>query len=253
MIRAVIIEDEPHSQQGLAALLEHYCPDVALAGVASNMEQARHILTTANPDLVFLDVELGTESGFDLFKHFPSPPFEIVFTTAHSGYALDAIRFSCLDYLLKPIDFRELQRAVSRMRETTRHLQAQIDNLVHNLQIKGERKHKLAISHVNGYDFIAIDDIVLAKAEGNYTRIFTSEKEIVTTRTLGEFDAMLPSSHFFRTHKSYLINLHHIETFNRSEDIITLAGGHKAELASRKRDAFLKLVRSNTVKISTDR
>jgi two-component system LytT family response regulator len=243
MIKAVIIEDEPQSQEALARLIELYCPQVTLAGIASSIDQARIILASTKPQLVFLDVELGNGNGFDLFKHFPEPPFEIVFTTAHEKFALEAIRFSCLDYLLKPIDYRELQRAVSRIDLAARRTQSQIDNLVYNLKSNGVRQYKLAVSHAHGYDFIAIDEIIMAKAEGNYTRIFIDEKEILTTRTLGEFENLLPSSQFFRSHKSYLINLNHLQHFNKSEELIHLQGGHKAELASRRRDEFLKLAK----------
>jgi two-component system LytT family response regulator len=250
MIKAVIIEDEPQSQEALAKLIELYCPGVTLGGITSSVEQARIILASTKPQLVFLDVELGNGTGFDLFKHFPEPPFEIVFTTAHEKFALEAIRFSCLDYLLKPIDYRELQRAVSRIGLTATRAQKQIDTLAHNLKAKNVRQYKMAISHAHGYDFISIDEIIMAMAEGNYTRIFTKEKEILTTRTLGEFENLLPSPQFFRTHKSYLINLSHLEHFNKAEDVIYLHGGRKAELASRRRDEFLRIVKGNSLKVA---
>jgi two-component system LytT family response regulator len=251
MIKAVIIEDEQQSQEILAGLIDLYCPDVSLAGIASNIAQARSIIASTKPQLVFLDVDLGGDNGFDLFKYFSSPSFEVVFTTAHKEHALDAIRFSCLDYLLKPIDFRELQRAVKRVHRPPHYMQNQIENLVHNLQAKGAQQYKLAVSHLDGYDFISVDNIIVAKAEGNYTRIYTHSKEILTSRTLGEFESLLPQSQFFRTHKSYLINLAHLEYFNKNEDVIFLHGNHRAELASRKREAFLKLAKANSLKLSS--
>jgi len=241
MIRAVIVENEESSRDALMQLISTYCTNVQVIATASGIQDAKATIEGHLPDLVFLDVELDNETGFDLFKHFPMPAFDVIFTTAHEEYALRAIRYSCLDYLLKPIDFKELQEAVLKKDlDHQRQQQKLVQNMLHNLQ--SPSNHKLAIPCSDGYEFFPVQDVVMACAEGNYTRIHTQKNQILSSRSLSHFEKILPTATFFRSHKSYLINWQYIEKYYKNENLIGMKGGLKAELATRKTKEFLSLV-----------
>jgi two-component system LytT family response regulator len=243
MIRSVIVENELPAQELLVGLLDLHCPEVNIVGVATTLKAAREIISLEKPDLVFLDVELDNEVGLDLFRYFSNPNFDVIFTSAHSEYAIPAIKLSCLDYLLKPIDYRELKEALKKRVRST-NIQVRLDNLLHN--IKSQEQPKLAIPTLEGIEFIPVDDIILILAESNYSRIFTFGNQIVTTRTLGELEDALPSTSFFRSHKSYLINWNHMMKYNRSENVIHLKTGLTADLAARRKEEFLAWVKRRT-------
>jgi two-component system, LytTR family, response regulator len=175
MIRAIIIENEESAREALIQLITTYCLNVQVVATACRLQEAKATIESHLPDLVFLDVELDNETGFDLFKLFPVPTFDVIFTTAHEVYALKAIRYSCLDYLLKPIDFRELQQAVLKTDwAQLRQQQSLVQNMLYNL--KSPANYKLAIPCIDGYEFFPVHDVVMACAEGNYTRIHTQNK-----------------------------------------------------------------------------
>jgi two-component system, LytTR family, response regulator len=241
MIRAIIIENEKPACESLMQLIGTYCTNVQVVATASRLQEAKATIESQHPDLVFLDVELDNETGFDLFKLFPLPTFDVVFTTAHEVYALKAIRYSCLDYLLKPIDFRELQQAVLKVdRAQLRQQQSLVQNMLYNLQ--SPANSKLAIPSIDGYEFFPVHDVVMACAEGNYTRIHTQTNQILSSRSLSHFEKILPTAIFFRCHKSYLINWQYVEKYFKNENLIGMKGGMKAELATRKTKEFLALI-----------
>lgn len=241
MIRTIIVENEPLASEALLQLIETYCTDVDVLATARTLKEAKALIQQHNPDLVFLDVELDNESGFSLFDFFSTPPFDVIFTTAHSEYALQAIKFSCLDYLLKPIDYRELQAAVRKRERGQRVLKNQVDNLQFNLQ--QATAQQIAIPSADGYEFINLDNIIMVCAEGNYTRIYSNKVPVLSSRTLGELEKLFPPALFFRSHKSFLINWSHIEKFNKQYNEITMKGGLKAELALRRREEFLARIK----------
>jgi len=243
MTRAFILENEPAAMETLVQLLAQYCPTVTLVGKAYNQGQAKAGIDTNLPDLVFLDIELDSGNSLELLSQYDNPRFEIVFTTAHSEYALHAIKASCLDYLIKPIDHRELQKAVLKHEQ-----KLSINNLDQRLQIMidnlgSQHLTKLAIPTVNGFEFFDTNDILMCKAEGSYTNIhLINNAQCLTSKPIGELETLLATS-FFRCHKSYLINLKHIVKFNRSNSQITLTGNITADLANRKQAEFLNLIR----------
>ena len=241
MIRAIIIENEESAREALMQLITTYCLNVQVVATASRLQEAKATIESHLPDLVFLDVELDNETGFDLFKLFPVPTFDVIFTTAHEVYALKAIRYSCLDYLLKPIDFRELQQAVLKTDwAQLRQQQSLVQNMLYNLQ--SPANYKLAIPCIDGYEFFPVHDVVMACAEGNYTRIHTQTNQILSSRSLSHFEKILPTAIFFRCHKSYLINWQYVEKYFKNENLIGMKGGLKAELATRKTSEFLALI-----------
>lgn len=243
MTRALILENEPTAMETLTQMLERYCPTVKLTGKAYTNAEAKASIDIHSPDLVFMDIELDTGNSLELLTYYDSPQFDIIFTTAHAEYAIQAIKASCLDYLIKPIDYRELQRAVVKHEQklSLNTFGQRLQNMVHDLE--NQHVTKVAIPTVNGFEFLNVIDIIMCKAEGAYTNMHTTDRgQHLTSKPIGELETMFDAS-FFRCHKSYLINLKHILKFNRSESRITLTGNITVDLASRRQEEFLNLVR----------
>lgn len=244
MIRAIIVEDDKNNVEILSSLLQKFCPEVRVAGSASNRADGIKLIENEHPDLVFLDVELGHETGFDILRHFPSASFKIIFTTAHEQYAFRAIKASCIEYLLKPIDYKELCAAIKKY-EQQKNLsvnQKKIEVLLDNLGNNPTSFSKLAIPTSDGYSFLNANEIMYCQADLNYTVIHTSKNErMVSSKNLKEFEELLSPSVFFRCHKSYIINLNFIKKFSRSESVVQMANDIQIDIAVRKKEEFLKL------------
>ena len=223
--------------------LKKYCPNVQILGSALNIGDAVQLINTKSPQLVFLDVEIGKETGFDLFNYFSSPEFEVVFTTAHEKYALKAIKSSCYDFLLKPVNIQELVNIVSKLEtEKKQHPEKNVNVLLDNLKSKDNVLKKIAIPSTDGYLFINIEEIVSLEAEGKYTKIVTSAGlKPISIKNIGEFEELLNSELFFRTHKSWLINLNYVKKYTKTDNQVLLSNNTFADVSSRKKEAFLKL------------
>lgn len=244
MINTLIVENEQSSAESLMGLLRSFCPEVKIEATCDSVTDALALVEKKKIDLVFLDVELNGETGFDFLKSLTDIPFEVIFTTAHNKYAIQAIKSSALDFLLKPIDPKELVAAVDRYQRNRTNKRSQIELLLQNILPSSPRR--VAIPSGDELIFQKEDDIVLCTADGNYTRIFTIEgKEFIASKTLGEFEEQLSPLKFFRTHKSYLINIAHLVSFNKAESQVTLANGLKADVAARRKDEFLRHIQKS--------
>jgi two-component system LytT family response regulator len=204
-------------------MLHRYCPEVEVLGYAHSAATGMELINASKPDLVFLDIEMPGGSGFDLLQMIHSPEFDVIFVTAFDKYAIRAIRFCAIDYLLKPVDYKELAMAVNRVSE--RKLDKQKANLsfqnyIENIGVsKTERKIALVSSARNIY--VKVKEIVRCEGENNYTHVYlTNGEKILVTRTLKDFEELLEDSGFLRVHQSHLINLKHIRTFEKKD------GGH---------------------------
>lgn len=222
MIRSVIIEDEEKGRELLFNLLSNYCPNVKVLDMADSVKSGLETINKHKPDLIFLDIIMPDESGFELLDHIKDMEVEVIFTTAYDQYAIKAIRFSALDYLLKPIDVAELQNALKKVEDKLNNKISQ-DNFNESLKIFLENanthphKMKLGLPTQSGIKFVTIENILYCKAEGNYSLIHfkeNKEQEIVT-RTLKELEELLTEFNFCRLHRSYLINLNHIKEYRR--------------------------------------
>lgn len=246
MIKAVIIEDKPVNAKRLNKLIHEYCPDVNVEGIADSVKTGFTLLKEKNPELVFLDIELPDGTGFDLLEHFQKVNFHIIFTTAHDKYAIKAIKFSAVDYLLKPIDGKELYASVQRV--ALRSANTNTENTIHFLkeQIKSGHKDfsKIALPTMDGFLYLALSDIIYCEAKDNYTLFhLINKKNVLVTRSLKEYEELLIDSNFYRIHHSYLINLAHMVKYAKG------AGGYAimsddsmVEVAKRKREEFLKII-----------
>jgi two-component system, LytTR family, response regulator len=244
MIRATIIDDENGNIRYLQGLLGEYCKQVVVKDTFNTIKDAAAFISGEKIDLIFLDVELNHELGFKLLELFPNPDFQVIFTTAHEKYALSAIKTSCLEYLLKPINYTELIAAVEKFEKQKQVVvnQKKIETLLENIGSNSGSFNKIAIPSNDGYTFVSVNDIVCCEASMNYTVVYTNKNEkIVSTRGLKEFEELLNPQLFFRCHKSWIINLNYIKKFLRNDSQVILNNEMKIDVAVRKKEEFLKL------------
>lgn len=240
-MKAIIVDDDPSCISTLTEIIAGYCPQVTLAGTATSVQDAVKLINATEPDLLFLDIEIHNETGFDLFAYFPSPSFEVVFTTAHEKYALRAIKASCFDFLLKPVAIQEVVGVVTKFQKVRQSVsEKKVGVLMDNLASGAQGK--IAIPSSDGYVFLEVEDIVCLEADGKYTKITSANGVLpLSTKNLGEFEELLDPKTFFRTHKSWIVNLHCIKKFMKSESQVLLSNGMLADVSTRKKDEFLKL------------
>ncbi len=242
MLNAVIIDDKTANIDLLHAFLTSYCPHVTLAGAAVNVEDAYGLISKLKPSLVFLDIELGDGTGFDLLRKFKQINFEVIFTTAYNQYAVQAFRENALDYLLKPIDIELLQQAVAKA-EKQIGLKITNEKIQSILQLPVDRPGgKISVPVQNGYLFISPDEIYFCEASGSYTHIYMKNgKKLLVSMRLKECEEILPARNFFRVHHSYLVNTKYITEYIKGRGgFIVMENGAKIEVAVSRKDLFLK-------------
>ncbi|MEO6845555.1 MAG: LytTR family DNA-binding domain-containing protein, partial [Ginsengibacter sp.] len=218
MKTAIIIDDELKGRIALSQKLHDYCSDVRLIGEAENGEEGIKLIEKIKPDIVFLDIEMPRMNGFDMLLRLPQKNFDLIFTTAYDQYAIKAIKYAAFDYLLKPIDIEELKLAVSKSNNLqNRNTEKKLEVLDQNLHGKSNL-NKIAISSMDGLLFFNITDIVHLEASNNYTSIyFINHPKLVASKTLKDFEDLLPPDIFFRTHHSHLINLNYIKRYIKGD------------------------------------
>jgi len=247
MLRVVIVEDEIHSRETLKNLLVEFCQSVEIAGLAGNVEEAVEVIRLKNPDLIFLDVELQTGTGFDVLNRLQDMDFTVIFTTAFEHYALKAIKFSSIDYLLKPIDIEELQQAVEKAKvklgqDASRQ---QMELLLSNLSA-GPGKRKICLATADSVEFINVSDIIYCEASGSYTSFhFTGGKRLLVSKHLKEYEGLLLEHNFMRVHNSFLINLAEVKKFIKSDGgYILMSNDIPITISQKKRDEFMERMAS---------
>lgn len=244
MIRYVIIDDEEKSIDTLSYMLKHYCEcEIEEVGVATNIKDAFDLIKTQKPELVFLDIEMPFGSGFDLLEKFETLNFQVIFTTGFDHYAISAIKFSALDYLLKPININELNIAVKKALVKIEE-KSGFDNLNHllqNLKFPRLNSNKIPLPSINGLDMVIVDQIVYCQADEDYTQIFLKDgSRKVVTKSIKEFEEILMNYGFFRVHHSFLINKSYIKKYTKGEGgTITTDYGHEIPVSRRKKPEFL--------------
>ncbi len=247
MIKAIIIDDEQHCIDRLSSLLnENHKDAINLLGSFKNIEDGLMAINKLQPQLVFLDVQIHDKTGFDLLKQLSKIDFDIIFTTAYEKYAVQAIKFSAIDYLLKPVTAEDLDQAIKKSANKiiTNDTSGKLDTLFHNLKnIQGQSK-KICVPVVTGLVFLDIGDIIRCESEVNYTIIFLKDKQkLVVAKTLKEFEEMLSEYNFFRVHNSHLINLAYIKSYNKGKGgFVTLSDATSVEVSTRRKDDFLKAI-----------
>lgn len=250
MTSAVIIDDEEISLQALGEKIKKHCPDIHVLKLFSKPETALKEMADLNPDVVFLDIEMPKINGFTFLKKCSPVSFEVIFTTAYSQYAIEALRISALDFLLKPIDVKQLVAATDRLKErlkTKIHHREFIDQQIQLfLQYDQHSPHigKIALPVINGLEFINTDDIIKIKGENVYSVFFlVNEKKIVASVTLKETESLLTRHGFYRVHKSYIINLKYISRYIKGEGgTVVMTDGSEVEVSRRNKVDFIKRI-----------
>lgn len=244
MIQALIIDDEEHCIDRLITLLKPHKKLVEIMGSASTVKDAIEAIALLRPSLIFLDVQLKDQTGFDLLKALPEINFDIIFTTAYEEFAIQAIKFSAIDYLLKPIDPDELNVALLRVsNEKSKKISFEkIDLLLQNTQRNRGTFKKIIIPTVMGFEFIDISNIVRCQSDINYTTIYLKDKQkLVVAKTLKEFEELLADYSFFRVHNSHLINLSFIKHYTKGKGgSVKLTDGTEIEVSTRRKEDFFK-------------
>lgn len=244
-ITAILIDDESNSRIVLSNLLGNFVKDIEIVGEADNVEDAYELINIKNPQLVFLDIQMPKANGFALLKKYTTVPFEVVFVTSFDHYAINAIKFSALDYLLKPVEVSDLKetvaKAVTRITEKSNN-KVQIVNLLHTIDT-GNNEHRVAVHSGDSVKFIKEKDILYIEADGSYCNVFvTSGERYTTARNLKDFEEYFgDQSGFVRIHRSCFINTTHIKEYNKGEPfIIKMINGQSFEVARRKKPEVLE-------------
>lgn len=247
MLRILIIDDEAAAGNILKLLIEKFISVEKEVCYCNNPETALEFIKNFEPTLVMLDIEMPNMSGFDFLNQAIGNSFDVIFTTAFDQYAIKAIRFSALDYLLKPIDSVELQNAINRhIIKQQLHKQDQqllVNNLLNNLQQKAPENFKLALSMQEGVSFFEPSSILYCEADNNYTRfIFINHKPVMISKTLGEYEEILEGHGFIRIHKSYLVNKKYITKVDR-EGMVWMSDGKPLAVSRRRKEAVMEFLK----------
>jgi len=250
MIKGIIIDDEVHCLETLSLLLREYCPDVDVVDQCRSAASGLNAIAKHKPDLLFLDIEMPNMNGFEMLEHFTEIPFSIIFTTSYDQYAIKAIRFSALDYLLKPIDPNELVGAVHQVRSRKNGPFAeQFHMLFDRLQSKEQSQTfaKIAVPTSEGFELLPTDQIICCEADDNYTNFnIKNRKKILACRSLKEIEEQLTNSfsYFLRVHHSYLVNLNEISKYIRGEGgYLVMSDGSTVNVSRSRKEVLLKTLK----------
>ncbi|HEV7229881.1 MAG TPA: LytTR family DNA-binding domain-containing protein [Bacteroidia bacterium] len=246
MINAIIIEDEKKSRELLEKLIEKGCPEVTVIGTADSVETGVELIRRQKPRLIFLDIEMPDGSGFDVLKAVPEIPFEVIFTTASDRYAINAIKYSALDYLLKPIDIEELKAAVKKIagKDDSLSSMENLKFLIQNFRKSDEQYSRITLPTGNAYEIVNVKDIIRCEAEGNYTSFFlTDKRKMVVTLGLKHYEDLLPPNDFFRIHNHHLVNVNHVTRVLKEDGgYAIMSDGSKIEISRRKKESFISRI-----------
>jgi len=246
MIKAIIIDDEKKSREALFHLLQRYCPNVSVLDEADGCVKGIKVIKKHKPDVVFLDIQMPDGSGFKLLEEVGEINFEIVFTTAFDQYAIKAIKYSALDYLLKPIIPDDLKSAVKKLEKNadTSHTKTNVNILLENNKSKNNDLKKIVLSTIEGLYVVEVKNIIRCESDGCYTRFILLEgKTIMVSKTLKDIEELLEEFNFIRPHKSHLINLTHVKTVNKIDGgTIVMSDASHVPVSRRRRELVVDFI-----------
>jgi two-component system, LytTR family, response regulator len=245
MIKAIIIDDEQKSRNALLKKLKDHFPEVEIIAEAENGYQGIELIELHKPNLIFLDIEMPKMNGFEMLASLTHRDFEIIFTTAYDHYAIQAIRCSAFDYILKPVSIEDLTNAIDKI-NLKYSTDNRLDVLLKNLSVEKKQKKRIAIASMNDLLFFNIEDVLHLEAFSNYTIIdFVNHAKITTSKTLKDYEDMLPSDMFCRVHHSHIINISHVKKYIKGEGgQVILSNGTVIDVSRRKKDEFLQAIKS---------
>jgi len=242
MLKAIIVDDEPYCCESLITLLEDN-KEVQIMAVCHSGIDALSAIKKFSPDLVFLDVEMPWMNGFEMLEQLPQVNFEIVFTTSYDQYALRAIRFSAIDYLLKPVDNDELQRAIQKVvQRSQKPIAQQLEILMQKIHHPSTPIYKIALPTLEGLQMVPVESIISCESDSNYTTLrLKSNKKLIVSRTLKEIEELLEEHSFIRVHRCYLANLNEIDKYVRGEGgYLVMSDGASIDVARNKKEVLMK-------------
>jgi two-component system LytT family response regulator len=245
MIKAVIIDDEINNQELISNLLKSYTENVQVVGLANSVESAYQAINEHHPDLIFLDIQMPDGTGFDLLKKFDKINFKIIFVTAHQEFAIEAFKYSALDYLLKPLSPANLLAAVKKVEETmgSDELNMKLKILLNNIAEPIKNKKKIVLKTMERIYSVDLDDIIRFESDGGYTKVYlTDGKRIMVSKTMKEYDDLLLDAGFLRVHHSHLINMNHLFCFEKAEGHVVMKDDSIVPVSNRKKDQLLELL-----------
>jgi two-component system LytT family response regulator len=246
MIRAIIVEDEKMSRETLRRMLEKYCPSIEVVAEAEGYRQGIEDIRKHKPDVVFLDIQMPDGSGFRLLEEVGEITFEVIFTTAFDQFAIKAIKYSALDYLLKPIIPEELVEAVNKVekKRSIAQLNKNVNVLLGNVKAQDESGQKIILATADKIHVINIDDIIRCESDNYYTQFyFLDGKKLLVSKTLKENEELLSHHNFIRPHKSHLINIKYIKSFIRQDGgFILMTDGSRVPVSRRKKEKIIDIL-----------
>ncbi len=240
MFKAVIIDDESKARNALKNLIEKHCSNIAVVAEADCVKAGVDIIKEYEPDIAFLDVQMPDGTGFDLLEQIGDIDFKIIFASAYDKFAIQAFRFSAIDYLLKPVEPEMLIEACSRLTGDSKI--SEINKKLEVLLNNRNSFEKIALPTLDGINFVKIKDIIRCESDNNYTNIFLNDgRKYIVSKTLKEFDEMLTPFNFFRIHKSHLINLNYLQKYNKGEGgYVIMEDGSELEVSRRRKEDFIR-------------
>lgn len=243
MITAIIIDDEAKARESLYKTVLTYCPEVKIVAMGNNVADAVRLINLYTPEIVFLDIEMPNGNGFTLFDKIRQPQFTTVFTTAYEEYAIKAFRVSALDYLVKPIDYRLLQDAISKYRSKKKIelKEERLDLLIENMANRPSEFSKIALADTEGFTMVRTSDIIYCQADGSYTIVYLlNGNKIIASKLLKLIEELLPDETFYRIHKSYIVNLNLIKKYIKMDgNQVVLANDVRLDVSERNKKEFL--------------
>lgn len=251
MIKSLLIDDEINSRKALKQLIHLYCPQIEIIGEALDIEDAYNQILTLKPELLFLDIEMPHGTGFDLLLKFPHPQFDVIFVTGFDHYAINAFKFSAIDYLLKPIQTDELVAAVQKIKpksatseNTATTNGGNYDVLIHNLSNQDRKHRRICIQTQSEMEIIRVGDIMYCEAAQNYTIFHLLDgKQFAATERIGEFEnRFIDYDFFYRSHDSYLLNIEHVHKFNKLTQMAIMINGVSVPIARRRKAEFIEML-----------
>lgn len=243
MITATIVDDEPDCCESLVMLLERYCPEVKVLDICYSAETALQSVKEHEPQILFLDIEMPFMNGFQLLEKLGNINFELIFTTSYDQYAIKAIRFSALDYLLKPVDREELQKAVQKAAQRNQHpVPQQLEMLLKKINNPTIPINKIAIPTMEGFQLLPAESIISCESESNYTHLFLKDKrKIIASRNLKEIEELLEDYPFIRIHNSHIVNINEVEKYIKGEGgYLVMSDGSTINVSRSRKELLLK-------------
>lgn len=245
-MNVVIVEDEQQNLETLEEILQNHCEQVKITGTASTVSEAVQVIDEVNPDLLLMDINLPDGNSFDILKQIKRKDYKLIFITAFEEYAIKAIKLSALDYIVKPVDPKELIQAIDKAQTAIEEKESnlKIDALLANVNNLSHKKEKIVLKTAESIFILDIQDIIRVESEGSYTRFYTNKgNKILISKTMKDYEDVLTDSGFFRIHKSHIVNMNYLIRFDKSEGgYLVMTDQSKVPVSYRKKEKLLEYI-----------